>query len=219
MSAEPERRVLEGGELIQPGDTEPEVHNPAMAKALDELRRVRDDLVDTLEQQRQVAHREGPSFTVDRDHSWIEGLGFEVVRHSPPVGSIAVGAAGAGFGLIVPDEDTGRHGLAETYGPDLHLTSPQHPALHVEGQEPLPPASPRGLPSIEDIAGALTGPEGTSVAPEGFQIPEEAIPGEVAPGVLELDALPLHTGDHVLTRYNLQAWCETHRAWHPVGSR
>lgn len=209
-----ERRTLEGGEIVQP---EPE-QSPAMKQAMDELRRARDRLVTTLEQQGEVAHREGPSFTVDRDHSWIEAAGFQTVRHSPPVGSIAVGAPGAGFGLIVPDEETGRYGVAEVYGPDLHLVSEQHPALHVEGADPIS-ASSRALPSLDDLIGAEGTPEALPMAPKPSERPEEAIPGEVYPGRLDLDPVPNTIGDHVITRYILLAWCEVHQDWHPAATR
>lgn len=50
----------------------------------------------------------------DADTSWIEAIGFEVTRKSPPIGSITVGIPGVGFDLLVPDEH-GRNQLAEAY--------------------------------------------------------------------------------------------------------
>jgi hypothetical protein len=53
------------------------------------------------------------------DHSWIEAMGFEVTRESPPVGSVAAGFVGVGFDLMVPDE-YGHLQLTEAYDAEGH---------------------------------------------------------------------------------------------------
>lgn len=52
-------------------------------------------------------------------NDWIINAGFTVTRDSPPVGSVAAGAVGLGFDLLVPDE-RGHLQLTEAYDAEGH---------------------------------------------------------------------------------------------------